>query len=305
MANFAYGAPMSRLSCLSILPAVFASVVGCSKSAPSTQSTTSSSSSSPNPVASASAAPVLKTVQFKKSNPAVGASFKRTQVNQLKATSSSPSVVTFAVDAHSSVRVDVLAADEKTILKVKATYSDNATTNTQGSKAVTETSSVAGKAYIIEFVDKKLLITDENHKKVSAAEASTLKDDFEGLVGKPDPLLTHTPDLPLAVGDRALSIAEATRELFGPNADVAIEDTSASLKEIALVDGQRVAIFAIQLKVTTSGNPKIVGHLTGTLGVREADAKLVSYAIDGPVVLTGQGGLKGEGTLAMTEARVY
>ena len=249
--------------------------------------------------------PVVDTITFKKKNPAVGSSFVDTTSSELKLTVTAPKTSNSSLSEHMASKVDVLGTDNgRTILKVKVTYTEHAKSETNDTKTKTEASPVVGKAYLVEFKDKKLLVTDENHKKVSSKEEKVVRGDVDDVVGKPDPLLSELPDAPMKVGDQADSLSEALRDLLSGDDKIDFSGTSVKLREIATAGTEKVGTFDVKTTATVAGPAKVVFDLTGTMTVRESDAKLTAITLTGPVTLTA-GSVKAAGTISASQTRTY
>lgn len=246
----------------------------------------------------------VDTITFKKKDPVVGSSFTETSTMEMKLDMAAPKKSTSTMKEQITSKVDILGADGKTIIKAKVAYTEHAKAETENGKTKAEASPVAGKTYIVELKDKKLLVTDENHKKVSAKEEKVVRGDIDDVVGKVDPLLTEMPGVPMKVGDKADSLSEALRDLLSGDDKIEFAETSVKLKEIGTAGTEKVGTFDVKTKVTISGGPKIVLDVAGTMTIRESDARLVSINLTGPVTLTGSG-LKADGTITASQTRTY
>ena len=242
----------------------------------------------------------LSQITFAKKDPVVGSTYNETQTVEMKMDITAPKKESAAFTEKQNEKVDILATDGKTINKVKVTYSEK--TENDGKKTVT--SPVSGKTYIAEFKDKKIHVTDADHKKVSAKEEKTVIGDFDDVLGKPDPLLTGMPGTSLKVGDKADALAEALRDLLSGEKSIELTDITVKLKEIAQGAGGKVGIFDVKVKASVPENPKLTLDLSGTLSARADDSRLLAILLSGPLTLAG-GGVKAEGTAAITMNRTY
>ena len=67
------------------------------------------------------------------------------------------------------------------------TYSAHSKSETNDGKTKSDASPVVGKSYLVELKDKKLVVTDENHKKVTSKEEKIVRGDVDDVVGQGGP----------------------------------------------------------------------------------------------------------------------
>jgi hypothetical protein len=290
----------SILACLVALTLLSGCKLGKKKGADS--GTVSDNLTGSNAPSSKEAA--LDTIIFKKKDPVVGTSFNESSTMDLNIAITSPKKSTSTLKESTASKVDILGADGKTITKAKVTYTDHSKSETDDGRAKNEVSPVTGKSYLAEFKDKKLLITDENHKKVSAKEEKVVRGDLDDVVGKPDPLLTEMPGVPMKVGDKADSLSEALRDLLSGDDKADFSDTSVRLKEISFQGPDKVGTFDVKTKVTLGTTAKIILDISGTMTVREADARLTSIKLQGPLTMSA-GIVKADGAFNASQTRSY
>ncbi|MFO0617278.1 MAG: protein kinase [Polyangiaceae bacterium] len=251
------------------------------------------SAPTPRPRASASAAAApsaqaaLDEITFSKPNPRVG---ERTVTTKTRVTSvnvTRPPKGDVKTTESSATTETILAADGKTILKMKVAYGDVTSETVEGGKSTTTKTPVSNKTYVVEFKGGALVVTDENYKPVPAAEADIVKKDEAESVGKPTPTLTSLPDGPVKRGAAVDTIAEILRT-EAADAKTDVSDVVVKLERVETDrGGHRVGVFAVSLKVVNhEAEFATAMTLKGSLSIRE-DARPIAYALEGPVTLKG------------------
>lgn len=248
----------------------------------------------------------LDTIKFKKKDWNVNSSFTNNSNVDVTLEMTKPKASSFTSKDAKTAKVDILAADGKTILKTKVTFSAYSKVETNDGKTKDSTPPVTGKSYVAEFKDKKIVILDESRKKVSAKEEKAVKSEVNDILGKPDPLITALPGGPMKVGDTADSLSEALRELLaeGENDKVELTEPHVTLSKIEMQGSDKVGVFDMKAKINFKQGFSMVMDLTGTMTVRESDGKVTNMTLKGPLTMTG-GGITAAGNVSATQTRTY
>ena len=256
--------------------------------------------------AGGSAGSSLDTIKFKKKDWNVNSSFTNNSTVDVTLDMTKPKSSSFTSKDAKTSKVDILAADGKTILKTKVSFSAYSKVETNDGKTKESTPPVVGKSYIAEFKDKKIVIVDESRKKVSAKEEKAVKGEVNDILGKPDPLITALPGAPMKVGDTADSLSEALRELIaeGENEKVEMTEPHVTLSKIEMQGSDKVGVFDMKAKITFKQGFNMVMDLSGTMTVRESDGKVTNMNLKGPLTMTG-GGIVASGNVNATQTRTY
>jgi hypothetical protein len=106
---------------------------------------------------------------------------------------------------------EVLAVSGEAVTKVKVTFSDKTATIKEDQKERKRPSPVAGKTYVVEAKDGKLIVLLDGDRPAPAMQAKVVKEAFE-LLGKVDPLYAGVPRRPLKPGDKVEELAKAMKE---------------------------------------------------------------------------------------------
>jgi len=180
----------------------------------------------------------------------------------------------------------ILAADGKTVLKVKIQYGEQTKTETTDGSSQTTTSPTAGKTYVGEYRNGETVVTDENYKPVPAPEEELVKKQLNDL-GKPNPDLTALPDVPLKPGDRADTLSEMIRSGFAEG-NGELSDVVVTLKEIQVENGVKKGVFDMSFKVVQPADMfKMTMTLSGTLVIRADNGRMTKMDLAGPFEMHG------------------
>lgn len=258
----------------------------------------------PAPAASTvTAAPTELTFTVK--NRAVGSTWDESATTQTQISLTKPKKLENTEISKDSAKFEVLAADGAKLLKVKVTYKEKVQTVSADGKDKTKTHPAQGNSYLAEFKDGKVVVTDENKKKVSAEEQKAVSSDVRGFLGKPDPILAGIPGVPVKVGGAANSIAEALRERLGNGeSQVELTGVSATLKSITSVADHKTGTFDVKMKATVKeGAFKIMMDISGTVVIRADTGHLTQMSLAAPITLTG-GGADGTGSMSINASSV-
>jgi hypothetical protein len=288
-----------RLVGIAAFPVALMMLTGCPK--PSTDSSAPASSSAATTGSAANSGGTTSaggTIKFTKQDPQVGSSFSQAEALDLKFEITKPDKQSFEESSSTKKQVTILATSGKAITKVKVKYSSASSKTKKDGIDKTNTAQVTGNTYVVESVAGSVNVTDENHKPVSAAESETVAGDF-GELGKPDAVLSQLPDVPLKVGDKADTIADALRASLASNGE--LKSSSVTLKDITS-DGN--GVFDVKVSFSQSrGALKMNFDLDGTMTVRSSDSRLVSFDLKGPITFGGD--VTGKGTFTSTDSRTY
>ncbi len=188
---------------------------------------------------------------------------------------------------------EILAAEAKTITKLKTSYIESTSIGTIGTQEVKDPPvRPVGKTFFVELKDKKLILNDDANHAVppSALFLDTIIRDYAFTVGKPDPVLVGAPEGPLKIG--ATAFEDTLRAYLNgwysgdsnfPKA--ALSNVSAKLKAVKIEGGAKLGVFDVTAKVVTQV-PPVVYDFSGTMTVR-ADSRLVDLDLKGPSAFNG------------------
>ena len=270
----------------------------------SASGTTPSASSVASAVASGVSAAAANEIKFTFGAQKVGAAWERTSTREMEVALIKPKADQHQNQRKSSYKVTVLAADDKVINKLKVTYAEVVFAEKEGGKEKkNETLAVANKTYIVEFKDKKLNVLDDKERPAQPKEADIVKADFEGVLGRVDPIVNALPDVALKRGDKVDSLAEAVKEPFKAllqDTGVRLSSIAVTLKEIRTDGDQKVGSFELKFKVESKS---ITVDVSGVLDIRASDSRISRLAINGPI--TFKSPAEGKGNIRVDEAAKY
>jgi hypothetical protein len=265
----------------------------------STAATTTSATASGSAAGSAAPTSAASTIKFTKLDPQVGATWSESESVDMSFDVTKPDKVTFEQSNKNSKKVEILATSGKAITKIKVTYNTASEKTKANGEDKTKTAQVTGNTYIVESSGGGINVTDENHKPVGASETAFVAADF-GSLGKPDPFLSQLPDIPLSVGSKVDSLADALRESVAATGE--LHQSSVTLQSIT-PDGN--GVFDVKLSYTQAfGKLKMTFNIDGTITVRASDSRIVSSNLKGPITF-GEPGVAGKGTFSNTDNFTY
>ncbi|NUP07383.1 MAG: protein kinase [Polyangiaceae bacterium] len=245
----------------------------------------------------------LDEIQFIKKDPAVGSKYTMREKTLFKIAITQPQTADSSESEQKQVTTTILAADGKTVLKIKLQYGDVIKTSTSNGQSQNLKSPVSGKTYIAEYKDGDIVVTDENYRPVAPEEEAEVEKAASGL-GKPNPELLALPDVPLKRGDRADTLAEALRGEVAANPDdkTQFSDIHVTLKDIQIKDGVKVGIFDLSFSMTSTPPSEevtvtVTATVTGTMTIRANDGRTTQVSISGPMTLSG-GPVAGKGSMS-------
>jgi hypothetical protein len=305
-----------RLALASALTLSLGASTGCQKLITAAQQDSPSASASVKasvPPASGSAAAAhsaasgdeTNQITFKKKDPQVGTSFTVKDDNSMTFELTKPKK-TSGGNADKAVRkIEILAAEGRTINRVKVTYTEKEDTSIDEGKETTKRPAVRGKGYVVESVNGKLTVADEARSKLKTEENDVVSKDMQGSVGKPDKMLSALPDVPLKIGDSANGLAEWLKDAFVEmGGDIQITSTSVKLKEVKTDSNGRFGVFDVKSVLNMKqGAINFKMDIAGTLEVR-VDGRPQALVLSGPVEVKG-GGAEGTGKLSISRKMEY
>ncbi len=238
-------------------------------------------------------------ITFKGKAPAVGDKFDEKKASEMKLTMTievgAKKTSEFTEVETSTKTVEALAVDGKAITKAKITYGDYKKTETEdGKEKKKPPSPLAGKTFLFELKDGKVLVTDEKGGKLPKDEETKvlLKNRH---FGKPDPFLEGMPDKPLKPGDKVDSMVKALEQYFRDDDDAKdppeIKDVTVKLDSIEKDGKDQVGVFSVELTMASPKDNKspidLKIPLKGKVKVRAKDGFTTSIDLKGPVTMEG------------------
>jgi hypothetical protein len=193
-------------------------------------------------------------------------------------------------------RTEILATDGKAVTRARVTYvSEKKTVLKNGEEQTQPANPTTGKTYSLELKGGKLLITDEQGKRVPKGEDAAVRRSNPRF-GQPDPVAAALPDKPLGVGDKVDALASAFEGFVKDRDDgkdgknpMAVSGVEVKLASVEQPGPDAVGVFSIAL---TMGSPKdnkeVLGMqapLEGTMRVRARDGRVLSVALAGPITI--------------------
>lgn len=182
---------------------------------------------------------------------------------------------------------EVLAVTGDLVTKAKVVYEQRTKTKNQdGRTGAPDKNVLAGKSFIVELKDGKLLVTNEEGKPVDAASKAAVEKDYKRF-GKPNAVSAAVPT-------RALKVGEEVKELSAAIVDDIKEDMDAE-KAGLTIDAPKVvldrkegdnAVFVITMTMRMAKGPlKGSIPITGGVTVRSTDGFLLRSETSGPINL--------------------
>ncbi|MFO0551461.1 MAG: serine/threonine-protein kinase [Polyangiaceae bacterium] len=188
-------------------------------------------------------------------------------------------------------KLEILAADGKTIVRARVSFSVATRTTYVGGKPQVVATPVQNKSYFVDREAGVVTVRDPQNQVVPDGERALVASAIGEMVGGPDPYLVSLPDRALAPGDSAEGLMLALLSNSHQMSDVS--DVSLVLKSIEDRDDTRVGVFDLAYMVN-SAPTKMPMH--GTLVLRQSDCQPESYKLTGDY---------GYGTLTVVRTRSY
>ena len=208
-------------------------------------------------------------------------------------------------------RVEILEVDrEGEAHKIGVHYEEKKEARINNGRERRKTSPVAGKSYLVEWVDQRPSVTDPNGAAVPRNEAMVVEGAFRDL-GNPSAFTQAIPGGPLAVGTPIPALAEALKEEMrrGFEGRVFFGKVSVTPQGIRDANGTSGLAFAVALQVgLVQEDGKVRMDLHGVLVVKGDSAWPLLLDVSGPVAVDGTvdgAAVHGKGTARLTVAHAY
>ncbi len=201
---------------------------------------------------------------------------------------------------------EILAVSGDAITKLKVKYGTLDSTSNEGKGDTKKPDARAGKTYIVESKDGKLVVTGEDGKPTVPAEATPIAKDFQTL-GKPEPIAAALPTRALKPGESVPEVAKAmTESMKASGKDMDVGDVTATFREQKGDEG----IFDVTVNMSKGdGAMKMTMPLKGELRLRTADGQLSGMKLSGPINIApgadpkAKEKVSGKGTMDMEATR--
>ncbi len=265
--------------------------------------------------AAASAEPAAPAgVLFSKKVPTVGA--KRTEDSkndidlqiEVKRAGRVIHTGTFKKNEREKKRVEVLAANDTAVTKVKVTYLEKYDAEAEGKGSLKKKPSpVDGKTYEVEAVNGSIEVHGENGKTPRSKEKKVVQDDFKDL-GKPDKFTAFIPTRPLQEGEKLPVTADIVREMFGSKKDdeMSVDGATFTFRGTRTEGTLTYGTFDVSFKMTATPKGEDLGmimDLEGKVTVDTATSWPIEMTLKGPITMKGKSDKAGaelEGKGSMT-----
>lgn len=260
-------------------------------------------------------------ITFKGKAPAVGDKFDEKKASDMKLTMTievgAKKTSEFTEVESSQKTVEALAVDGKAITKAKITYADYKKVETEdGKEKKKPPSPLAGKTFLFELKDGKVLVTDEKGGKLPKDEETKVLVKNRHF-GKPDPFLEGMPDKAIKPGDKVDSMVKALEQYFKDDDDSAkdppeIKDVKVKLESIEKDGKDQIGVFSVELTMASGKDNKspidLKIPLKGKVKVRAKDGFTTSIDLKGPVTMEGNDPKfkmsgKGEAHMTITQTK--
>jgi hypothetical protein len=201
---------------------------------------------------------------------------------------------------------EVLAVKGEAVTKVKVTFVDKTATVKEDQKERKRASPVAGKTYVVEAKDGKLIVLLDGDRPAPAMQARVVKEAYETL-GKVDALYAGVPRRPLKPGDKVEEVAKAMKEFMLVRAkDMNVANVSVVFKEAKGDEG----VFEVELALAAVEKPmRFDMKLKGQARMSLKTGQPLSTSLKGPMSVgstEGEGAkmkISGAGNVEMTMER--
>lgn len=278
------------------LAALSLALLACSKDA----STDASPSASPSGTAAPApgAAPRADTITFTAQAPSVGFKVEEKETAEMKiALALEMAGQKKSVDIHETEsmlkRTEALAVSGKAVTKAKITYVEKTKVKTEGGKELKPPVPIAGKSYLVEAKDGKVIVTNVEGKPVSRAEEEAVRKNNTSF-GKPDPVLEGLPEKPVQIGEEVPSLARAFEAFFKGRSDSQdqpeVSGVRVTLESIETEGADKVGVFSLALTLGSQPSKKapftMKAPLKGKIKVRAKDGWTMGIELNGPVTMT-------------------
>ena len=199
---------------------------------------------------------------------------------------------------------EVLAVTGDIVTKAKVTYKQRTKTKAQdGRTGAPEKNVLAGKSFVVEIKDGKVVVTTDEGKPLDAASKSAVEKDYKRF-GKPNAVAAALPTRALRVGEEVKELSAAVVEDLKDDMDA--EKTGLTIESPKVVldrkEGEN-AVFVITMTMRMAKGPlKGTIPVIGRIIVRANDGFLLRSETAGPINLDisevdKQKGVSGAGTV--------
>ncbi|MBI5481576.1 MAG: hypothetical protein HY906_22155 [Deltaproteobacteria bacterium] len=201
---------------------------------------------------------------------------------------------------------EVLAVKGEAATKVKVTFVEKTVTVKEEGKERKRPSPVAGKTYVVEAKDGKLVVLLDGDRPAPPMQAKVVKEAYETL-GKVDPLYAGVPGRPLKPGDKVEELAKAMKEIMLTRAKE-MEVSSVNVVFKGVKDGE--GVFEVEVALAAVEKPmRFDMKLKGEARVSLTTGQPISTNLKGPMSVgstEGEGArmkISGTGSVEMTMER--
>lgn len=205
---------------------------------------------------------------------------------------------------------EVVAVDGELVTKIKVEYRKSSAKRKSSRGSADEKSPLEGKTYLVELLDKKVVINGSDGKPPTARELDELQEDHKNF-GKGPKLLKALPDS-VKVGDSLDEFAKVFSEAAAGGAEGQGDIKSATAKVTGVRDENGLRLVTLSIDIAMEGKLQsgMQGKVTmkGTMDIRADRSWPVSSKVNGPVEFTfGGKGLTGtaKGSLSETTTASY
>ena len=183
--------------------------------------------------------------------------------------------------------ISVLAAGEKGPTKIAVLYERAEEVRSEnGRKGVVQKDPTAGKRYVIERIDTKNVVTDEEGQNVSQEQERIVLADNRDL-GRPYPLAKLLDGRTVKVGQMIELDGAMAAELFRLTERVGnFEQFTMKLTGTRQAEGIRCAVFDTKTRIESKAINSTV-DLAGEYLIDIENCRLVSFDLSGPVEISG------------------
>lgn len=185
---------------------------------------------------------------------------------------------------------ELLALDGEIPTKVKVTFDRDEEAMTEGGNERKTPSKIAGKTYVVEAKDGKIVVSDAAGKLAPKPEATRVDKHFKSL-GKLDPLSSAIPKTPLEPGAKVDSIAKSLEGYLKQGSDgMNVSDVRVTFKERSGDDG----VFDLALKMGKEDETVSMSmDLDGEMRLSTSTGEPSKLALSGPITIAGKSDPKG------------
>ena len=190
-------------------------------------------------------------------------------------------------------RVEVLAANDTAVTKVKVTYLEKFDAEAEGKAALKrKPSPVSGKSYTVEAVNGSVEVHSDSGGSVPSKEKKIVADDFKDL-GKPDKFTSFIQSRPLLDGEKLLVTADIVREMFGSKDgdEMSVDSATFTFRGTRTEGPLTYGTFDVSFKLTASPKDQDLGmvmDLEGKVTVDTATSWPIEMNLKGPLTMKGK-----------------